>query len=286
MESEASNPPPPPADLPETVITSRQATQMVQTLRDLVAYRELVRAFVARDIKVRYKQTALGVIWVLLQPLAASGILAIVFRQIGAMGDATAMETLLFFMAGLVPWNTFQLAVTNASASMEQSANLISKVYFPRMVVPGAYVVGSVLDFLIGLVLLVGIGLYAGLPVWWLLAGVPLLLPIQLMFAAGLGLLFAALNAQYRDVKYMVPFLMMIGMLLTVLVPLASWEGAMGVALAFNPMAAVVEGYRSLLAGGELDIMLTLKGACVAVVVLVVGTVFFRAREARLVDII
>ncbi|MCC5875753.1 MAG: ABC transporter permease, partial [Candidatus Sumerlaeia bacterium] len=179
--------------LPETIISSRPTHRFRQTLRDLVAYRELFRAFVARDIKVRYKQTALGVIWVLLQPLMASGIFAVVFKQIGAMQEATAMEALLFFMAGLVPWNTFQMAVNSASSSMETSANLITKVYFPRMVVPGAYVVGSALDFFIGLILFLGIGLYAGMPVWWVVLGVPLLLPIQMASAAGIGLFFAAL---------------------------------------------------------------------------------------------
>lgn len=272
--------------LPETVISSRPAHRLVQTIRDLIAYRELFRAFVARDIKVRYKQTALGVIWVLLQPLMASGIFAVVFRQIGAMEDSTALEALLFFMAGLVPWNTFQMAVNSASSSMETSANLITKVYFPRMVVPGAYVVGSGLDFFIGLAVFLGIGYYAGMPIWWVLVGVPLLLPMQMAFAAGIGLFFAALNAQYRDIKYVVPFLLMIGMFITVLVPIDSWNPWVGFALGFNPMAAVVEGYRALLAGESLDILLTAKGALIAAAALVLGTAFFRAREAKLVDIL
>jgi lipopolysaccharide transport system permease protein len=278
--------PPPPHPLPETVISSRPSLRMAQTLRDLVAYRELFRAFVARDLKVRYKQTALGVIWVVLQPLLASGIFALVFRRLGAMSDTTAIDALVFFMAGLVPWNTFQMAVNSASASMETSANLVSKVYFPRLIVPGAYVVGSVVDFAIGAVVLVALGLWAGLPVWWLVLGVPVFLPIQLATAAGLGLFFAALNAQYRDIKYAVPFLLTIGMFVTVLVPLEKWGPWGSAVLGLNPMAAVVEGYRALLAGALPDVALTVRGALIGAGLLVGGLYFFRAREARLVDIL
>jgi lipopolysaccharide transport system permease protein len=271
-----------PLDPPETAISSSARVRLLQSLRDLWTYRDLFGAFVARDLKVRYKQTALGVIWVILQPLLTGGLLSVIFRRLGAGVDASALA----FMGALVPWTSFATAVQNASTSMELNANMINKVYFPRLIVPGAYVCGSVVDFVLSFAALLVIAAVSGAFTPWLLVLMPLLLFIQLTAALGLGFFFGALNAQYHDVKYVVPFLLQIGMLATVLQPLRAWSPEVSQILALNPMAAVVETYRDLLSGYALDWPLIAQGAAIGVAFLLGGLWFFRAREARLMDIL
>ena len=296
LSTEQTSLPPAPGGLPasaslsETVISPDPGVRFFQSLRDLWAYRDLFIAFVARDIKVRYRQTALGVIWVVLQPLMTGGLLAILFKSAGIMSDIGAMDSMLFFMAGLVPWTAFALAVQTSSTSMEVNANLITKVYFPRMLIPGAHVCGSLLDFIIAFSVLVVMAAFSGALRPALILVMPLLVIVQVMAATGIGLFFGALNAQYRDVKYVVPFLLQMGMLLTVLIPLDTWNSQLRPVLSFNPMAAVVETYRALLglsgAAASVDSMLLVKGAVVSALLLVFGIWFFRKREAKMVDIL
>lgn len=276
-----------PADgLSETVVTTHQGVRFFQSLRDLWLYRDLFHAFVVRDLKVRYKQTALGVVWVVLQPLLTGGLLAIVFSRLGVAREEGAVSPLLFFMAGLVPWNSFASALQNASTGMEANAHLITKVYFPRLVIPGAAVCGSILDFLVAFPILVAVAWYSGRMSASLLVWMPLLLAFQSIAACGFGFFLGALNAQYRDVKYAIPFLLQIGMLLTVLLPLSSWPANASAVLSFNPMAVVIESYRSILSGVPLDPSLLLQGAGMSLALFAGGLWFFRAREARMVDIL
>ena len=281
----------------ETIISSNPRVRFVQTIRDAWQYRELFAAFVSRDVKVRYKQTALGVIWVILQPLLAGAVFAAVF---GALtGRFSGAEGLLFYMAGLVPWTAFQTGVLMAAASMETNANLVSKVYFPRVVMPGAHAIGAMLDFAIGFVVVLAVALLVGNVSPLLFALLPVLLVIQLATAWGIGLFFAALNAQYRDVKYALPFAMQILMMMTVLVPLADWSKLLSnsetfsqyadwlpVVLGLNPLAGVIETYRALLIGGSIDGLLLVKSLAMSLVLLLAGLRFFSARERRLVDIL
>jgi lipopolysaccharide transport system permease protein len=235
---------------------------------------------------VRYKQTALGVIWVLLQPLVASGVFAVVLRTLGAQKDVRPIDSLIFFMAALAPWSSFAMAVQNAAMSMEMNANMISKVYFPRMVIPGAYVCGAALDFLIAFAALFGIAAFAGAFRPALIAAMPLLLVVQMMAAMGLGLFFGALNAQYHDVKYVVPFLLQIGMFVSAFITLEGRSPVVRRILSLNPMASVIETYRALLAGRGVNYALLGEGAGIALFLFVGGLLFFRAREAKLVDIL
>lgn len=274
------------ATLPETVVSSRFAVQWAQALRDLWEYRDLFAAFVRRDLTVRYRQTALGIAWVVLQPVVAGGVLAAVFRQLGLDGGRSAMDSLLFYLAGLVPWMAFASAVQKAAISMEINASLVAKVYFPRLAVPGAYVATAIIDYLITYVVLVGVAAWAGRFSPGLLAAMPMLLLVQTMAAAGLGFFFTILDAQYRDIRYVVPFLLTLGLFVTVLLPLEGWGGGWRMVLSFNPMAAVIETYRAVLTGHAVDWLLVAKGACSSAAMLVFGTWFFRVREARLVDIL
>ncbi len=270
----------------ETVVSADLKVRFLQTIKDLILYRELFFAFVLRDVKVRYKQTALGVIWVILQPIITGGLFAIVISILRGGGQVN-LESILFFMAGLVPWIAFANGLQMASASMETNANLVSKVYFPRMVIPGAYVVGSLLDFAISFCVFLILAAVAGLFTPWLIVVMPLLLLIQLMTGWGLGLILASLNAQYRDVKYAIPFMLQIGMFVVVPLALYEWHPAwLQEILTWNPMASVVEGYRNLLVGNGVDVMLTIKGALIGFVLLLFGLRFFSSRERRMVDIL
>lgn len=286
------------AQLPITTISSDPRSRLIQALRDLVGYQELFFAFVIRDLKVRYKQTFFGVIWVVLQPLITGVVFAAVFGLI--RGQFNGTQDLLFFMAGLVPWSSFQQGTQMAAQSLEQNANLIAKIYFPRLTVPSARVIASLVDFLIAFSTLIVIAILAGaFDPRLILFMVPLLL-IQLTTALGLGIGLSILNAQYRDVKYAIPFLLQLAMFVTVLIPLEGWRaGDVGLGpqwdwlspyahmiLSFNPMAAVVETYRALLLDGPINGILLAKGTLVSLVLLFLGVRFFVAREKRLVDIL
>lgn len=278
--------PPDGAALPETTITSRPGLHVAQLVRDLVEYRDLFTAFLRRDIKVRYRQTLLGVLWVVLQPVLSGGVFAAVFRYAGAFGEEDAARLFLYFLAGLVPWMAFASAVQHASMSLETNAALVGKVYFPRILIPSAFVAGSTVDFSVTFGVLViaawATGYLNAAMALWL---VPLL-AIQLLAALGIGAFFAILNAQYRDVKYAVPFLLMLGLFLTVLLPADAWpEGIRGV-LALNPMLGVAEAWRAAVLGGAVDGALLATSAIMAVALALGGVLFFRWREARLVDVL
>jgi lipopolysaccharide transport system permease protein len=288
-------------ELPETVISADANTRLRQALIDAWNYRELFTAFLRRDIKVRYRQTLLGVVWVVLQPLLTGVVFAAVFGLI--TGRFGGFGGVVFFMAGLVHWTAFANGVQMASASLESQANLVSKVYFPRAVVPLAYVAGSMVDFAVSWIVFLLIAVAGGFFQPLLVVFLPLLLLIQLLTASGLGLALAALNAQYRDVKYAVPFVLQMGMFITVLAPLSIWssigEGAeagslkalagewLPMILSLNPMTAVVESARALSVGdGVLSVGLLVTGLLVSLIVFVAGLWFFSKREARLVDIL
>lgn len=275
-----------PNALRETVISSRPGLNLAQLLRDLVEYRDLFTAFLRRDIKVRYRQTLLGVIWVILQPVLTGGVFAAVFRFAGAFGEEDASRLFLYFLAGLVPWMAFASAVQHAAMSLETNAALVGKVYFPRILIPGAFVTGSLVDFGVTFGVLVIAAWATGylnisMAVWL----VPLL-AIQLLAAFGLGAFFAILNAQYRDVKYAVPFLLMLGLFLTVLLPADAWPEGIRTLLALNPMLGVAETWRAAVLGGAVDWSLLATSGAMAVALAVGGMLFFRWREARLVDLL
>lgn len=282
----------------ETVVSAELRLRVLQALRDLWEYRDLFVAFVVRDLKVRYKQTALGVVWVVLQPLITGVVFAAIFGLI--KGEFSGLDALLFFMAGLVPWTSFQQGVQTASMSLETNANLVSKVYFPRLTVPAAHIIASLVDFAISFVVLLAIAILGGAFSSVLFVCVVPLLLVQLFAALGIGFFFASLNAQYRDVKYAIPFLLQIGMFITVWIPLEQWrEGLIGFGpdwawlspylyeiLSLNPMAAVVETYRAALGGTIVNWLLLAKGSIVSIALLGAGMRFFLRRERRLADIL
>lgn len=269
-----------------TIISAGRHEQFRQFLKDLWDYRELFLTFVQRDIKVRYKQTALGVIWVILQPLFMVGAFSLIFGKIARM-PTDGLPYTMFYIAAIVPWNTFATALSQSALSMESHAHLISKVYFPRMVVPGGIVCGSFVDFGIAFGLMNGLAIYLGHWDWRLLPLAPLLLLIQALTALGIGLALAILNAQYRDVKHAVGFMVQVFMLATpVIYPLSRLPQWAQDWAFLNPMAVVVTTYRDVLKGETLDFRLLTLAFATSIAYLAFGIWFFRKREARLADVL
>ena len=269
-----------------TVISADRRERWRQFLKDLWDYRELFQTFLMRDIKVRYKQTVLGVLWVILQPLFMSGAFAIIFGGIVHM-PTDGLPCTLFYLCALVPWTTFSTALSSSALSMEANAHLISKIYFPRLVAPGAAVGTSLVDFGIGWVLLNVFALWQGHWHWLLIAITPLLLVIQVLTVLGAGLVLAALHAQYRDVKHLIAFLAQLWMLATPVIYPASrvpvWARDW---LFLNPMAGVVTGYRAALQNAPVDWLQMGLSLTVALSCAIFGVWFFRRRETYLVDIL
>ena len=269
-----------------TVISAERHERLRQFLKDLWDYRELFYTFLERDLKVRYKQTALGAIWVILQPLVATGAYVLIFGKIAKM-PTDGLPYVLFYFAANVPWSAFAREVNGSALSIEGNAGLISKVYFPRVVVPFAVVSASLVDFLIGWVTLNIVAFWMSYWHWTLLALTPLLLMIQWCTGLGIGLVLAALNAQYRDVKHAVGFLVQLMMLATpVIYPLSGLpQWAQNWAF-LNPMAAVIETYRACFKGGPFDWRMLALSFLTAALYFAFGFWFFRKREARLADIL
>lgn len=270
----------------ETFISPSIRSGWLHLARELWNYRELFIALAGRDLRVRYKQTFLGVVWVVLQPLLTGGLLALIFSRFRNVGNQQELNGALFFLAALVPWTCFATGVANASTSVENSANLMSKVYFPRLVVPAAYVMGSVVDFLLSFCTLLIMAGFEGLPIGKLILLAPYLLVVQVLAAIGIGAALSSLNAQYRDVKYVVPFILQFGMLSSVLLRLSDWPPQAQFWLSFNPILMVIETYRTLLAGQTPSLLLMMQGTFTAVLVFLFGVWFFRRREASLVDVL
>lgn len=256
-------------------------------LRELWEYRELIYFLVWRDVKVRYKQTVLGALWAIIQPLFSMVVFTVVFGRLAKM-PSDGIPYPLFSYSALLPWNYFAQGLSSSSDSLVGSANLIRKVYFPRLVIPIAAVCGGVVDFLIAfsvlLLMMAWFGVAPTANVVWL----PLFLLLALVTALGVGLWLSALNVQYRDVRYTVPFLVQFWMYTTPIVYPSSllpepWKTLYGL----NPMAGVVEGFRWALLGVKTPPgpMLGLSAAAAALL-LISGAYFFRRMEKNFADIV
>lgn len=220
--------------------------------RDLWRYRELFQVLAWRDISVRYKQTVIGAAWALIRPFLTMVVFTVVFGQLAKLpSDGTAPYALMVF-AGLLPWSFFATALGDASNSLVGNANLISKVYFPRLIVPIAAVMVAFVDFLIGFAILVGLMLwYQFLPGWQILL-LPAFAAIAFAVSLGVGLWITALNVNYRDFRYVIPFIVQLGLYVSpvgfssAIVP-DQWR----LLYSLNPMVGVIDGFRWSLLGGE-----------------------------------
>ncbi len=256
-------------------------------LTELWRYRELLWFLALRDVKLRYKQTALGVAWAVIQPLFTALVFTIFFGNLGKL-PSDGLPYPLFVLTALLPWQLFSYALTQSSNSLVNEQRLITKVYFPRLAVPLASVLSGLVDFAVAFVLVLGLMVWYAVPLTWALLAVPLLVLFALAAALAVGLWLAALNVQYRDVRYTIPFLTQMWLFLTPvaypssLVP-AEWRPLYGL----NPMAGVVESFRwALLGTGNVDVALLAVSAAVVVALLAGGLFYFRRLERTFADVV
>lgn len=256
-------------------------------LRELWRYRELLYFMIWRDIKVRYKQTALGAAWAIIQPFFTMVVFSLFFgRLAGIPSDGVPYP--IFSYSALVPWTFFANGLTLASNSLVGSANLLSKVYFPRLIVPTATILSGLVDFALAFVVLIGMMLVYGIMPTLNIIWLPFFLLLALITALGSGLWLSALNVKFRDIKYVVPFLTQLWMFLT---PIAypstmlpePWRTLYGL----NPMAGVIEGFRWALLGTQMTVgPMIFLSAVAAIVLLLSGAYYFRRMEKTFADVV
>jgi lipopolysaccharide transport system permease protein len=280
-----------PADL--VPVTERRPLVVIEpgrswsalNLRELWNYRELLYFLTWRDVKVRYKQTLLGATWAILQPLLTMLIFTVIFGRFAAI-PSDGIPYPIFCYAALLPWTFFANAVTSSGNSLVGSSNLITKVYFPRMIIPGAAVLAGLVDFLIASGILAVLMVYYRVVPTWQLVLFPALVALTALFAFGVGMVMSALNVKYRDIRYALPFLVQIWMFASpILYPLSlikHWRWV----LYLNPLTGVIEGFRSSLLGRPFDWKAIGISLVLTAVTLIFAAFFFRRMERSFADIV
>jgi len=269
-------------------ITIRPASGwLALNLAELWEYRELLYFLIWRDLKVRYRQTAIGVAWVVIQPLATTAIFAVIFGRLAGL-PSEGVPYPLFVFAALLPWQLFSGGISRAAVSLVSNANLLTKVYFPRLLVPLAAVLSGIVDLSVFFVILAGMmGWYRVTPSWAVLT-LPLLVVIAVLAAMAIGIWLAAFNVRYRDVQQAIPFLIQIWFLASPvaysgsLVPAGPWR----VLYNLNPMTGVIQGFRWALFGKTPPDPLAWVSVAVIVVLFVAGLFYFRRLEDSFADVV
>jgi lipopolysaccharide transport system permease protein len=256
-------------------------------LWDLWQYRELLYLLTWRDIKVRYKQTALGVAWVVLQPLLLMLVFTMFFgRLVGVPSDGIPYS--IFTYTALLPWQLFSRALNEGSMSLIAHERVITKTYFPRILLPASAVLSSLIDFAIAFVVLLGFILFHGVQPGLAILALPLFVLLVVMAAFGVGLWLAALNVLYRDVRYLLPFLTQIWMFATpIIYPVSAVPDNWRLLYSLNPMVGVVEGFRWALLGSTsgMDSIVGIS-ALIVVGVLIGGVLYFQSVQQTFADVI
>ncbi len=255
-------------------------------LRELWAYRELLYFLTWRDIKIRYKQTLLGATWAIIQPLFAMLLFTLFFGRLARM-PSDNIPYPLFAYAGLLPWTFFANAVTNSGNSLVGSTSLITKVYFPRMIIPAAAVAAGLLDFAIAFLLLIPLLIYYGIALTWSLLLLPLFIILLTLLSLGVGMWTSALNVRYRDVRYALPFVIQLWLFASpVIYPSSIMPAKWRWVLLLNPMTGIIEGFRSSLFGRSFDWTAILVAASLTLIFLLYSAYFFRRVEETFADIV
>lgn len=275
------------SSLPVTVIQRRPGWQAID-LSELWRYRELLFFFTWRDVKVKYKQTVLGIAWTVLQPVVNMTIFAVVFGRLVGLADATkGVPYPIFVFSGLIPWTLFAAAMNSAGNSLVSESHIITKIYFPRLIIPLSSVGAALVDFSVACVVLLlvmlGYGVFPDLRILLL----PAFLGLLLVTSMSVGVAVAALSVAYRDFRYLVPFSIQCLFYLTpVIYPVSLIPNRFQWIAKLNPMASVVDGFRYCLIGQPLDWPLVGWSAALAGGVLVASIFYFRRIESTFADII
>ena len=255
-------------------------------LAELWTYRELLYFLVWRDVKVRYKQTVLGIGWAVIQPVMAMGVFTIFFGRLARV-PSDGLPYPVFSLAGLVPWTYFAAGVTSGASSLASYQHIISKVYFPRLLIPLAAVLTPLIDFGVAFVVLLAVDAWYGVVPGGTIVWLPALLLLAVATAVAASVWLSALSVRYRDVRYVVPFAVQLWLFATPvaypasLVP-AKWRALYGL----NPMTGVIEVFRWSLVGGPSPQTITPLSVSIVAAVLVTGLVYFRSAERTFVDVL
>lgn len=270
---------------PLVIIEPKRAWSMFD-LHELWVYRELLYFLTWRDVKVRYKQTGLGIAWAIIQPLFTMLIFALFFGRLAKVPSDNVPYP-LFAYAGLLAWTFFANAITNSSNSVVGSANLITKVYFPRMIIPGAAVAAGLIDFAIALSILVLLMIYYGVSLTGNILMFPIFVLLTTLLALAVGMWLSALNVKYRDVRFGLPFLVQLWMFVSpVIYPTSFLPEKYRWLLWLNPMTGIIEGYRSALFGKPINWIPFAISVGITSVLLVYAFHTFRRMEQSFADII
>jgi lipopolysaccharide transport system permease protein len=278
----------PPEGLPEEplVVIEPNRGWSALDLRDLWAYRELLYFLTWRDVKVRYKQTELGVAWAIIQPLFTMLVFTLFFgRLAGVPSDNVPYP--IFAFTGLLAWTFFSNAITTSGNSLVGSAHLITKVYFPRMIIPGAAVAAGLVDFAIAFVILVLLMIYYGVGFTWNMLMFPVMVLLTTLLALGVGMWLSALNVKYRDIRFALPFMVQLWMYLSpIIYPTSFLPAKLRSLLLLNPMTGIIEGYRSSLFGRPFNWISLAISAVITLLLLIYSSYAFRRMEKSFADIV
>ena len=273
---------------PSTIIIKPQKTfSLIREIREIWQYRELLYFFTWRDLKVRYKQTAIGILWALFQPFITMVVFSIFFGGLAKM-PSEGVPYPIFVYTGLLFWQFFSTSLTEISNCLVGNQAIITKVYFPRLILPISAALTKFVDFFIAAIILIGLMIYYHyLPNLSGLLILPLLLLITFMVSVGLGLFLSAVNVKYRDVRYVLPFFIQIMLFLTPVIYPTSIAGKFSWILSINPMTGVIEAARAAILGvASIDWLLLLISSAICLFMLFIGIIYFKKTERYFADII
>jgi lipopolysaccharide transport system permease protein len=279
-ETETTNP------LRQTVIEPSPKWRLID-FRELWEYRELLFMLALREVQLRYRQTFLGVAWVILQPLVTTVIFTLIFgRLLGAGSDDIRFE--LFAFAGLIPWNVFSQSLQRGGVSLTRDIRLITKIFFPRVIIPIANALSTLVDFGVSFLILIALLLIYQVPISFSILSLPVLLVLTLLLSVGVGVIFASLNVYYRDFTYVLPFLIQVWMYAS---PLAYSSNLIPESLTWiydlNPMVGIIDGFRWAIFGTiNFPMNALLYSLVTSLVIFFVGMFIFRRLERSFADVI
>ena len=271
---------------PYLIIKPKKGWQLID-FKELAAYRDLFYFLVIRDIKVRYKQTVLGGIWAIVQPLFMMIIFSLFFGNLAKV-PSDGIPYPIFSYSALIAWTYFSNSISSSSNSIVSSSGLISKVYFPRIIAPLTPVLAFLLDFVIAFIILIGMMLYYHIYPTIMTLFLPLLIVLMMLTATGVGMILSSLSAKYRDVAYTIPFVVQFWMFASpVVYPVSMLPAKYHLVYAINPMTGVIEGFRSALLGTvAFPTQLLLVSAVVSLILFFIGALYFRHTERYFADVI